>query len=140
MIGDRRKADAVDESGVSMHSASYSRSVENVNSQKLILSQGESLHAPCMRNGGTISQLEDIGRRISAARDALDLSQVEVCRNIGVGETTWNNWEHGKRKPDPIAMVRFANAYGVTLDWIYRGDLAGLPGRILTRIIQRDAS
>lgn len=92
-----------------------------------------------MRNGSTTQQLRDIGGRITKAREALGVTQKEVCRLIGVGETTWNNWEKGKRRPDPIALARFCNAYGVTLDYIFRDNPQGLPGRILEKIIGRQA-
>jgi transcriptional regulator with XRE-family HTH domain len=92
-----------------------------------------------MRNGGSVQQLRETGKRLARAREALDLSQVEICRAIGIGETTWNNWEKGKRRPDPIALVRFANTYGITLDYIYRGDTQGLTARILSKVIERRA-
>jgi len=90
-----------------------------------------------VRNGGTLEQLKETGHRLSAVREALELSQVEVCRNIGIGETTWNNWEKGRRRPDPIVLVRFANVYGVTLDYVYRGDMQGLSSRIVAKLLHR---
>jgi transcriptional regulator with XRE-family HTH domain len=92
-----------------------------------------------MRNGSTAKQLKDTGDRLARAREALELSQVEICRNIGIGETTWNNWEKAKRRPDPLALVRFANAYGISLDYIYRGDTQALSSRILSKILGRRA-
>lgn len=90
--------------------------------------------APRPNNPSVAERLKEIGRRITQAREALGLSQVEVCRMIEVGETTWNNWEQGKRRPDPLVMVRFAENYGITLDWVYRGDREGLRGRVLSKL------
>jgi transcriptional regulator with XRE-family HTH domain len=87
-------------------------------------------------NRSIAEQLNETGRRITQARKALELSQVEICRNIEVGETTWNNWERGKRVPDPFVMAKFAEHYGVTLDWVYRGDREGLSHRLLNKLLE----
>ena len=59
--------------------------------------------------------------RLQAARRALDLSQRAVCRATGVEPNTWNQWERAKYMPDVLAMSRFGDLYGITLDWIFRG-------------------
>lgn len=44
-------------------------------------------------------------------------------------------WEIGDRLPDPLAMARFCNTHGVSLDWIYRGDTSGLPSELRRLIL-----
>lgn len=67
-----------------------------------------------------------IGERLKLTREALGLSQGEVCEALGIGQTRWSNWENGERFPAPDVMVNFCSEFGVTMDWIYRGDRAGL--------------
>lgn len=69
----------------------------------------------------------EIGKRIRAARDALGLSQVAVCKLIAMQPSAYNQWESGAVRPDPDNAERFCDAIGVTLDWIYRGRTEGLP-------------
>jgi ribosome-binding protein aMBF1 (putative translation factor) len=71
-----------------------------------------------------------IGRRLRAARLALGLQQKDLLKPLRVGKSTWSMWENGDRLPDPLAMARFGNTHGVSLDWIYRGDTSGLPAEL----------
>ncbi|CAA7621116.1 helix-turn-helix domain-containing protein [Magnetospirillum sp. UT-4] len=75
-----------------------------------------------------------IGQRLRATREALGLTQEQLALSIGVTRTAYTNWERGDRMPDPLAVVRLADRYGVTLDWIYRGQLGGMPHSLATKI------
>lgn len=55
------------------------------------------------------------GDRIRAARKAAGLTQAEVCKRLGVGSTTVNQWERGKREPKMITVKRIAAAIGCPL-------------------------
>jgi transcriptional regulator with XRE-family HTH domain len=66
-------------------------------------------------------QLQAIGQRLKDARIALGFSQKELYNRLGVGASTWHNWETGKRTPDPFVMVELLDLYGISLDWIYAG-------------------
>lgn len=68
--------------------------------------------------------------RLQAARRALNLSQRAACRAVTVEPNTWNQWERGKYMPDVLAMGRFGDLYGVTLDWIYRGRADTMAGSL----------
>ena len=70
---------------------------------------------------------QEIGRRLKATRLALGLKTREVHRATGIGESTWSQYEGGRRTPDVLAMGRYCERFGFTLDWIYRGVVAGLP-------------
>lgn len=59
--------------------------------------------------------------RLRAARTALGKTQREACRAAGVEPNTWNQWERARYLPDVLAMSRFSDLYGITLDWVYRG-------------------
>jgi len=69
----------------------------------------------------------NIGDRLRRAREALEMSQADLCRAIGVKANRWSQYESGERQITlPIAM-KLADEFGITLDWIYRSDAAGLP-------------
>ena len=71
-------------------------------------------------------ELQAVGQRLRTARKALGLSQKELYDSLGVGASTWHNWESGKRLPDPLVMAQLRKVYGVTLDWVFAGETAGI--------------
>ncbi len=71
------------------------------------------------------SQLE-IGARAGRVRKALGLSQVDLCKRLGFNPPTWNNFETGRRVLRYYMIVAFCDEFGVTMDWIFRGDPSGL--------------
>ncbi|MCW5749631.1 MAG: helix-turn-helix transcriptional regulator [Alphaproteobacteria bacterium] len=75
-----------------------------------------------------------VGRRLRQAREALGLTQRELFEDLGVQEGRWSHWETGRRLPDPLVMARLAERHAVSLDWIYRGVLTGLPARLRRRL------
>ena len=74
--------------------------------------------------------------RLRATRCALGLTQRRIAELCNVSEARWSNWERGDHFPDILVMVQLGTLYGVTLDWIFRGALAGVPHR-LARELQR---
>lgn len=57
-------------------------------------------------------------------------SQVEIARRIGVSPSRLGNWMRADNFPDEYAMWRLCEEYGVTMDWIYRGRIYGLPAEL----------
>lgn len=78
------------------------------------------------------------GGRLRAAREALGISQQDMARACGAEPQRWSNWEAGRHLPDPLVMVRAAQVYGISLDWVFAGDPRNLPGRLLSLLMQRD--
>ncbi|KAF0111669.1 MAG: putative DNA binding helix-turn helix protein [Rhodospirillaceae bacterium] len=77
----------------------------------------------------------EIGGRLTAAREALGLSQVAICREIDVSPSRWNQWEMGGKLPDPLVMAEFSRRYGITMDWIYAGNASGLPHSLVGKVL-----
>ena len=75
--------------------------------------------------------------RIAACKE-YNLTQEQFATAIGVTRPALANWEKG-RLPDARAMVRLHAWLGVSLDWIYIGDLRGVPYG-LAILIQREAA
>lgn len=68
----------------------------------------------------------EIGARLKALREGLsDLSQKDWAEKHGFNGTQYNNWEKGVRRITVDAAEVLCDAYGLTLDAIYRGKLAG---------------
>ena len=56
--------------------------------------------------------------------------QSDIAAAIGVSKSKLGNWLRGDNYPDPFAMWLLCERYGVTMDWIYRGRLFGLPSHL----------
>lgn len=57
--------------------------------------------------------------------------QTEIARRISVSPSKLGNWLRGEHYPDPWSMYLLCEAYGVTMEWIYRGRMYGLPGELV---------
>lgn len=73
---------------------------------------------------------ESIGPRLIQARVALGLTQSQMADAAGIGRNTYNQWETGTERPSLGLALKLCDTFGLTLDWIYRGDPSGLPFRI----------
>lgn len=67
-----------------------------------------------------------IGQRLALTRQALGLQQNEFADRAGLAANTYNQFETGKNRPSVEAALALKDAYGMTLDWIYDGDMSGL--------------
>lgn len=72
------------------------------------------------------SQKEEIGKRLSATRQALNLDQGAFAKKAGLAPNTYNQYEKGERVPKVEQAISLCETYNITLDWIYRGDPSGL--------------
>lgn len=82
---------------------------------------------------------EGFSARIRALRLAFGpelgrVSQSAFADYVGVGLTTWNNYEKMGVRPDIDAARKIVAKFGVTLDWIYEGDLRGLRLELVERL------
>jgi transcriptional regulator with XRE-family HTH domain len=57
---------------------------------------------------------------------AIGLTQDALAREIGCERTALANYETGSRPAPPGAVARFANKYGLSMDWFYLGRTSGL--------------
>lgn len=61
---------------------------------------------------------DPVAVRIREARLARGLSQAELAERVRVSQPTVAHWEQGAHAPRQMAMVRLADALGVTPDWL----------------------
>lgn len=56
--------------------------------------------------------------RLRLLRKEQNLPQEKTAAEIGVGFSTYRRYETGERVPDADVLVRIADYYGVTLDYL----------------------
>ncbi len=95
--------------------------------------------APDMARHIDPESVEECARRLRATREALELSQAEICRQTKIRPQAWNNAETGDNRltvPNALALCR---RYGLTTDWLYRGDARQLPAELAHKIALYEA-
>ncbi len=78
--------------------------------------------------------MQAVGERLIKARLALGKSQAAMARSIGISAQRLSNYETGFRPLDTEVAVAIADKYGVTLDYVYRGDVGTLPVKLAEKI------
>ena len=61
--------------------------------------------------------MEDIGRKLRTLRKGRKLTQQDVADRLGLVRATVSNYDVGKRTPHLSLLKKFAEFYGVTLDY-----------------------
>lgn len=61
--------------------------------------------------------MENIGRKLRTLRKGKKLTQQDVADRLGLVRATVSNYEVGKRTPHLSLLKKFAEFYGVTLDY-----------------------
>jgi len=69
---------------------------------------------------------EAIAERLEIIRAVKGLSQKDFVTPAGVNESTYSQYKRGTQAPDLEQANKLCDTWGLTLDWIYRGDNSGL--------------
>ena len=56
--------------------------------------------------------------RLTDLRNEKNLSQAAVAKELGIGARTYQYYEYGEREPHLSTLIRIADFYGVTLDYL----------------------
>ncbi|MBR5527722.1 MAG: helix-turn-helix transcriptional regulator [Clostridia bacterium] len=56
--------------------------------------------------------------RIRDLREDRDLRQIDVANATGIDQKTLSNYETGKTNPDSYSIIRLAEFFGVTTDYL----------------------
>ena len=56
------------------------------------------------------------GLRLRGYREEKNLTQKQMAKMIMVAESTYANWEQGRREPNLLAIVAIKNALEITFD------------------------
>lgn len=57
-------------------------------------------------------------RRLRGKRQALELSQEELGKRVGVNKQAVCNWEAGRREPDLERLILLCKVLDCTSDWL----------------------
>lgn len=103
---------------------------EDVKNHETAIEAGARLrHASAMA-----TRYKDIGNRLVSLREALGIKAVDLCKEIGCKQNRWSQYESGERQITLAIANRLTDEYGVTLDWIYRGDRTALPQHLHAKL------
>ena len=58
---------------------------------------------------------------------------------VGVSQAAWNLNESGTRRISVDSSIRLCELFGVSLDWIYRGNIAQMPLKLVEKMRQQYA-
>lgn len=61
---------------------------------------------------------EIVRYRMKQLREKKGYTQIDIAEMIGVKRSAYSLWEIGKRKPDIDDLIKIADIYDVTLDWL----------------------
>ena len=56
--------------------------------------------------------------RIRQLREDMNLRQIDVARETGIDQKTLSNYETGKTNPDSYALIKLADFFGVSIDYL----------------------
>ena len=73
------------------------------------------------RKAEPVTDSETIGERIKKARKEAKLTQRQLGEKLGVSDVMVSHYEHGDRKPKIETVKKFANALGVSVEWLLGG-------------------
>jgi transcriptional regulator with XRE-family HTH domain len=76
------------------------------------------------------SYVASVDARLRLTREAFGLEQHEFADKAGIARNAYNQYEQEKRLPRLDAAIKICEVYDLTLDWIFRGKLGGLPFNI----------
>lgn len=80
-----------------------------------------------MVNPDRIRPYQDIADRLRMAREAEGMSQREFAEEAGLRYTQYKNWESGAYRIGLDGALELRRRYGITLEYIYIGDVDSLP-------------
>lgn len=64
----------------------------------------------------------DILNRIRDLREDMDLRQIDVANATGIDQKTLSNYETGKTNPDSYAIIKLADFFNVSADYLIGRD------------------
>ena len=59
-----------------------------------------------------------MGNRIKDLREDMDLRQADLAKATGIDQRTISNYETGKTNPDSDALIKLADFFDVSIDYL----------------------
>jgi transcriptional regulator with XRE-family HTH domain len=73
---------------------------------------------------------KDVARRLILSRLALGMTPGEFAAKAGLTQSNYSQYENLWRSLSLRAAMSLCSTYGLTLDWLYRGEASGLSIRL----------
>jgi transcriptional regulator with XRE-family HTH domain len=87
-----------------------------------------------------IRETEHIATRLRHTREAFRVNQREFARRANLKQNRYSQYESGARPLTIDAANKICDEYGVSLDWLYRGDRSKLPHHLALDIARIEAA
>lgn len=58
------------------------------------------------------------GSRLKQIREEKGISQIDMAKLFSIANTTISQWESGKRNPDHDTLIKIADYFKVSVDWL----------------------
>lgn len=62
------------------------------------------------------------GARLREVRKSKKITQQELADRLGIKRNTYSDWENGKTEPTFEILVKLADLFDVSLDWLFGRD------------------
>lgn len=63
-----------------------------------------------------------LGDRIRSLREKNNLTQEQIAKKIGISRGTYAHYEINKRRPDYETLIKIANLFDVSTDYLLKGE------------------
>ncbi len=73
---------------------------------------------------------------LKTARENVGLTQSQVAEKLGISDGTYKNYEQGKREPNNALLVKIADLYGVSTDYLLGREKPPTKPDVLTMLTQ----
>lgn len=80
-----------------------------------------------------MSTNQEIGQRLTKAREASNLSREAVAERLGVSLSTVQAHENGRNGVKPDMAKAYCRIYKISLEWLFNGD--GAPGEQAAEVV-----
>jgi len=79
-------------------------------------------------------EIEQIATRLRDARMAINPNQSDFAKGAGLAQNRYNQYETGIRPLTLDAALKLRDAYGLSLDYLFRGDASMVPHALIERL------
>jgi len=76
-----------------------------------------------------------VAHRLTALRETLGLTKAEFADAIGVDRSSYTKIEKGAKPLLPPAAFRIYALYGVDMNYLYLGQVGGLPSNLSSKLM-----
>jgi transcriptional regulator with XRE-family HTH domain len=82
--------------------------------------------------------MDTLGQRLRRCRERMGWSQIDVAAKMGTSNMNISHYERDTRQPDIATLVRFAELYNVSVQWLMTGSDVSPQQTDIYDLLQRD--